>query len=165
MSAPYCHLETLRASYLQDQTLFLFLQPEPDCPSQMWGAVQHVCFDRHHIQNTAPLSDPHPAWTLKVDPPAPTMLRAAHQVRANGAAATLWLKIPATPTPLVEDQAAFQSPQVPTQRLPLFKTLHTKELLSGSETCFKSFKSLCRGFACSGFFQMIIVLIITIIIL
>ena len=63
-----------------------------------------------------------------------------------------WLKIPATPTPLMEDQAAFQSPQVPTQRLPLFKTLHTKELLSGSETCFKSFKSLCRGFPCSGFF-------------
>ena len=98
LCAPYCHLETLRASYLQAQTLSLFLQPEADWSSQMWGAVQHVCFNRHHIQNTAPLSDHHPAWTLKVDPPAPTMLRTVHQVRANGAAATLWPKIPVAPT-------------------------------------------------------------------
>lgn len=42
---------------------------------------------------------------------------------------------PDSPVPAVA-RAALQSPQVPPPRLPLFITLHTKELLSGSKTRF-----------------------------
>lgn len=89
--------------------------------------MQHVCFDRPHIQDNAPASDPHPAWTLRVNPALPALLRAASQVWANTAAATLWPKTPAARTHLMENQAAFTAHRCPLTDS-LSKTLHTKEL-------------------------------------
>ena len=86
--------------------------------------MQHVCFDRPHIQDNAPPSDPRLAWTLRVNPALPSLLRAASRVWANRAAGTLRPKTPAARTHLMEDQAAFQNPQVPTHRLPLSNTPH-----------------------------------------
>lgn len=123
-----------------------FLLPEPNCPSQIGGwvggrntfasASMGPAFRRKLLcwisSRSGPQSQPPSAHIARGQP-----LRSGPrgQLPPSDPTSLPHHGGPDSPVPAAA-RAALQSPQVPPPRLPLFITLHTKELLSGSKTRF-----------------------------